>query len=77
LAIKQIEVNEEITFAYIPLEWPKSERQESLKEYSIVCKCMRCETNDDQSIDFDGIDLLRCHLFVGQQNHILTTIFIL
>jgi hypothetical protein len=60
-------VNQSITFSYIPLTIPQIERQNKLKKYySIDCKCIRCETNSDKSIDYSRFEFLRNHVFDKQ-----------
>jgi hypothetical protein len=61
-------VNQEITLSYIRLDKPKAERQEELTHYSIDCKCIRCETDFDQSI-LSAINQLKAQKIYYEQNH--------
>ncbi len=58
-AMKNISVGEEIFIDYIQNILPKSERHSILSErYFFDCKCFRCESNFDQSINYEEFKTL-------------------
>jgi hypothetical protein len=67
-AIKPIDVNQEITYSLIHLHRPKAQREKELYFWSIDCKCIRCETDFDQSIDFSKMDLLETQISYCELN---------
>jgi len=59
-AIKPIDENQDITISYIDLEISKSDRTESLKTCELIdCQCEKCESDFDQSIDYERIASIR------------------
>jgi SET and MYND domain-containing protein len=67
-AVKPIDVNQEITYSRVDLHRPKAIREEKLYFWSIDCKCIRCETDFDESIDFSKMDRLETQINYFQLN---------
>jgi len=63
-AMKSIDLGEEITTSFITdLALNKTQRQNKLKEYSIDCKCEKCELNLDSEVDYELYHKLKEQLF--------------
>jgi len=58
-AMKQIDIGEQIFIDYVQNILPKIERQSILNErYFFVCQCFRCQSDFDQSIDYEKFKVL-------------------
>ncbi|CAG2102950.1 unnamed protein product [Medioppia subpectinata] len=65
-AMRPIAAGEEITITRAALQWNRTDRQNDLKEWSIVCECDKCVHHLDRDVDyqrFQTYDLFPVHVF--------------